>query len=178
MHRTGYKVTLFDADPNNDPIQHIFHAPASTKDFEYNCLKKVMKMVESKYEKGIFLHRCPSAKDRNRQENQSSIFVVEWKDFIEMEAREIQDVFRHRHILVRNWPEKTLKFDRAGLSMLGPMHRKSAFQGEYNHLRYMSNYLLMLLQWASSKGERMCRTSFVGLASRPFWKQQQMTPHK
>jgi hypothetical protein len=130
MHRTGHKVTLFDADPDHDAIEHTFHAPASTKEMEYNCLKKVMEMVESKYEGGVPLHRLPSAKELNRQENQSSIFVVEWKDFIEMEAMAIQGVFRHRHILVRNWPEKTLKFDRAGLSMLAPMHKKSSFQGE------------------------------------------------
>jgi hypothetical protein len=130
MHRTGHKVSLFDADPNNDAVQHTFHAPSSTKEMEYDCLKKVMNMVESKYQDGVPLHRLPSATERNRQDKQSSIFVVEWKDFNEMEAWEIQAIFRHRHILVRNWPEKTLKFDRAGLSMLAPLHKQSSFQGE------------------------------------------------
>lgn len=123
-------MKLFDANPKNQAIQHTFHAPASTKEIEYNCLKKVMNMVESKYDDGVPLHRLPSARERNLQDKQSSIFVVEWKDFNRMEAWEIQGIFRHRHILVRNWPEKTLKFDRAGLSMLAPMHKQSAFQGE------------------------------------------------
>jgi hypothetical protein len=93
-----------------------------------------MTMVESRYINEVPRHRLPSAREREVQDGQSMIFVVEWKDFNEMEAREIQDIFRHRHILVRNWPEKTLKFDHAGLSMLAPMTKKKSFQGKLNEL--------------------------------------------
>jgi hypothetical protein len=87
--------------------------------------------VERHVTGGVPPHRQPSARDRKLQKGQSSIFVVEWSDFNEMDAKEIQDIYRHRHILVVNWPEKTLKFDREGLSWLGPMKKAVDFQGEW-----------------------------------------------
>jgi hypothetical protein len=130
MNRTGFKLTLFDAEPANDSLEHEFFATSATSGIEYNCLRKIMNMVESRYVNDLPRHRLPSARERGLQDGQSSIFVVEWKDFQEMEGREIQAIFRHRHILVRNWPEKTLKFDRAGLSMLGPLKKQTSFQGK------------------------------------------------
>lgn len=130
MADASVNVTLFDACPDHPPVTHKFLATAKSAHFEYGFLGKIKDMVEQQMTGGIPLHRRPSARDRHRQEGQSSIFVVEWKDFDEMSAKEIQDIFRHRHILVRNWPEKVLKFDRDGLSSLGPMQKDSSFQGE------------------------------------------------
>ena len=123
-------MRLFDAEPANRSFEHEFFATSATSGLEYNCLRKIMNMVESRYVNELPRHRLPSARERCLQEGQSSIFVVEWKDFQEMEAQQIQDVFRHRHILVRNWPEKTVKFDRAGLAMLGPLKKQTSFQGK------------------------------------------------
>lgn len=135
MNRGGMPVTLFDADPSHAGVHHTFHAPSITMTMEYKSLRNVMDMVEMEYQDDVPLHRLPLARDPAYQPDrllglQSKIFIVEWTDFNKMEARQIQDIFRHRHILVRNWPEKTLKFDRAGLSMLAPMYKQTSFQGE------------------------------------------------
>jgi hypothetical protein len=131
MAEASVSLTLYDAEPKNPAVTHKFFATAQTAHFEYGFLGKIKQMVERQITRGIPPHRRPSARDRRLVEGQSSIFVVEWNEFDKMGASEIQDIFRHRHILVRNWPEKTLEFDWDGLSLLGPMQKDACFQGEF-----------------------------------------------
>jgi hypothetical protein len=130
MSNTHVNLTLFDADSTHPSTIHEFIAPASSAALEYSFLEKIKEMVERQFSGGLPPHRQLSARDRKLHKDQSAIFIVEWRDFDKMGAKEIQDIFRHRHILVVNWPEKTLKFDRDGLSMLGPMKKATQLQGK------------------------------------------------
>jgi hypothetical protein len=87
----------------------------------------MMEMVEEKYVNGVPLHRLPDAQDVDA-EGGSTIFVVDFADFDEMDAQEIQDIFRRRHILVLNVPSKKVSFDRNALSLLAPLKKNTNMQ--------------------------------------------------
>lgn len=60
------------------------------------------------------LHHLPSAKDLkfdSENHDQSHLFVVEHERFQRMTVREVQDVFRHRDILVVDVPGREGSFD-------------------------------------------------------------------
>jgi hypothetical protein len=94
-------------------------------------LDNIQKLVESSYVNGVPQHRLASASSKEYDANASQIFVADWATFETMSDSEIQDVFRHRHILVRNGPVKTVNWDLEGLSMLGPLDGMMDFQGEW-----------------------------------------------
>jgi hypothetical protein len=97
---------------------------------EYPVLTDVIEMVEKGYVNGVPKHRLPSAMSPQYNRKASSIFIVQWADFIQMPTLEIQEHFRHRHILVTGTPTTPMNFDEEGLSMLAPLHQKNVFQGQ------------------------------------------------
>jgi len=60
---------------------------------------------------------------------QSSIFVVDCSDFIEMDVTTIQDIFQHRDILVLGTGQKEEPFSLNALSKLGRLDRIIEMQG-------------------------------------------------
>jgi hypothetical protein len=96
---------------------------------EYPILKDMVDMVEAGYEKGVPKHRLPAARSREFDPDASSIFVTSWDDFAEIPSKEIQEIFRHRHILVSPTPTQTLNFDEEGLSTLAPLNQRCVVQG-------------------------------------------------
>jgi hypothetical protein len=96
---------------------------------ECSILNETMEVVENS---GPPLHRRETSRLTNYNPKESSIFIVESRDFEEMAPRKIQEIFRHRHILVRNSPGARLDFDHDGLSTLGPLDKEFYFQGEPN----------------------------------------------
>jgi hypothetical protein len=97
---------------------------------EYPVLNDVIEMVEKGYVNGVPKHRLPSAMSPQYDRKASAIFIVRWADFIQMPALEIQEQFRHRHILVTGTPTTPMNFDEEGLSTLAPLHQKNVFQGQ------------------------------------------------
>jgi hypothetical protein len=89
----------------------------------------MIEMVERTYVQGVPKHRLPEARSLDYNPSASAIFVVAWADFVKMSSEAIQDVFRHRHILVQNTPQEPLEFDEAGLESLAPLQQKCQFQG-------------------------------------------------
>jgi hypothetical protein len=87
-------------------------------------------MVISSFVDGVPPHRLPTARLPEYDETASSIFVTEWKDFKEFTAAEVQAIFRHRHILVRNSGIDLVSFDADGLEILGSLSRTVCLQGE------------------------------------------------
>lgn len=60
----------------------------------------------------------------------SSIFVIKSADFKKMKSRDIQEVFRYRHILVLGVETEKMEFDLEGLSSLGSLMRPRSMQGK------------------------------------------------
>jgi hypothetical protein len=92
-------------------------------------VNEMIEMIESQYVNGLPLHRLPNARDKLATEG-SDIFIVEHSEFENMDPKEIQDIFRRRHILVINVPGKPMQFDRKGLSTIGPFKKQVPMQGE------------------------------------------------
>jgi hypothetical protein len=97
---------------------------------EYPVLKDIIEMVEKAYVDGVPLHHLLPARSRNFDPLASSIFIIPWAEFMKMPNVEIQQIFRHRHILVTGTPTDPMNFDEEGLSTLAPLHQKNVFQGE------------------------------------------------
>jgi hypothetical protein len=61
----------------------------------------------------------------------SSIFVVPHSDFRSMDPQTIQNIFRHRHILVLGVPmEEEVSFDEGSLSLFGDIDRPREITGK------------------------------------------------
>jgi hypothetical protein len=97
---------------------------------EYPVLKDIIEMVEKAYVNGVPPHCLPPSRSHNFDPMASSIFIIQWAEFMKMRNLEIQQIFRHRHILVTGTPTDPMNFDEEGLSTLAPLHQKNVFQGE------------------------------------------------
>jgi hypothetical protein len=86
-------------------------------------------MVQSGYVNGLPLHLLDSARDINYDPDASCIFVVEWERFKCTNSRDIQKIFRKRHILIVNAPVEAVDFNREGLETLGSLHSPRTVQG-------------------------------------------------
>jgi hypothetical protein len=74
-------------------------------------------------------HRLHTAQSKTYDPRMMScIFVTLWTSFKAMTAREIQEIFRHRHILVLDAPVEKLNFDCEGLETMGSLHTPRTFQ--------------------------------------------------
>jgi len=62
--------------------------------------------------------------------DQSSVFVIDYLDFIKKDAKTLQNIFRHRHILVLGTPQEEDTFSLAALSKLGRLDRIIEMQGK------------------------------------------------
>ena len=98
---------------------------------EIKLLKDIQSSVEGLYKDGRPLHHLPSARSTDFDPEASSVFVVEHRDFRSMDPQKIQDVFRHRHILVLGVPmdEDTVSFNEASLSLFGDIDRPLEITG-------------------------------------------------
>jgi hypothetical protein len=98
---------------------------------EHALLQETYELVQSTYVDGLPPHRLPSAREQTYDPQASCVFVVEWNTFKSMAAATIQEIFRHRHILVLNSPVETVEFDREGLESLGSLSSIRSVQGEF-----------------------------------------------
>lgn len=74
------------------------------------------------------------------------IFVTTVDAFKALQAAAIQDIFRHRHILVLDVPEDDpLRFDAAGLSKLGPLRGSKEVQGKVSIVSHCLRFSIFAL---------------------------------
>ena len=64
----------------------------------------------------------------------SSIFMVDCQTFKKMSPAVIQDIFRHRHILVQDVETEEMAFDLAGLASLGSIVLPRFIQGKHRQI--------------------------------------------
>jgi hypothetical protein len=111
---------------------------------EHQLLTEVVAMVESCYVNGAPPHMLPSAREINYNPGGlSCIYVTDWTDFKVLSPSQIQEIFRHRHILVLNAPVETVMFDREGLETLGSLHASRHVQGLILHKSSVSCVCLL-----------------------------------
>jgi hypothetical protein len=90
--------------------------------------KSVEQSVRSLFKNGKPLHHLPSAKSRQYHQDASKFFIVSKEELEMMSAYEVQNIFRHRHILVPG-KQSGKKFDRASLRSIGSLTQKRQVQG-------------------------------------------------
>lgn len=72
---------------------------------------------------------APAASQLTFDDKASSIFRVEHSEFVKMDSRTIQEIFRDRHILVVNVPSPGIvRFDEEGFQMLSDIDREVTVQ--------------------------------------------------
>lgn len=102
-------------------------------EIEDALLKEVIESMESRYDQdGRPPHHQPSAREIEYDPEGSKIFVCEYERFLNLSTGVIQDIFRHRHILVVNVPvEEPVHFDASGLMNLGSLENERQVQGKF-----------------------------------------------
>ena len=96
---------------------------------EVKVLQNVQKLVEECYVDGRPRHHLAAA--RNPAPTTESIFfVVTLEDYNKLSEQDIQDIFRHRHILVTDIPAREYPWNLETLAKLGSVHQQREIQGE------------------------------------------------
>jgi hypothetical protein len=149
----GLQVSLHVAD-RNDPAVDFLYQPAQKvvgqislsykllykssflqAHFEEPIMEAIAKSVRSKFYKGKPLHHLNSAKSiklKNVGSNPlSQIYVTSEEDFNKLSVKEVQGIFRHRHILIPASKERTTPFNRKELSCLGNVDSPREIQGQF-----------------------------------------------
>jgi hypothetical protein len=114
---------------------------------EHRLLTHTQKAVESLFISGRPPHHSDCARMLDDL-SVSSFFVMSEKAFNDLTPKQIQTIFRRRHILIPATSRPKIKFDRHGLSTLGCLTTERQIQGQCMvtdcHLRL--RYLLLVSQ--------------------------------
>jgi hypothetical protein len=187
----GLTVGMFDGDISHQASMHTFFAPESTVSLtsavgitltndiqatlEYRVLNEIQKNVLSRFVDGLPPHRHPSALRREYDPEASSIFVCKWDDFKQYKASDVQEIFRHRHILVHNGPVETVDFDLEGLEILGSLSAEVSLQGRIVNPFLWSRADELNFQLRNSGRSQEKRTCFEAAPSKIYnWHRQIM----
>jgi hypothetical protein len=97
-------------------------------------LSEIYASVRTHYHDGIPLHHLPSASNPDLNDvadraSRSSIFVIPYLEFITTSAPKLQQIFRHRHILVSDVPNPPEEFNEYNIAALGGYERLRNVQG-------------------------------------------------
>jgi hypothetical protein len=90
------------------------------------------------------LHHLPSARSPEFDQDASCVFVIEYDLFRKMAPQAIQDVFRHRHILVLGVPFEEAYFDEDSLAIFGDIDRPRDITGQYFQVAFTRSILLTI----------------------------------
>jgi hypothetical protein len=101
---------------------------------EYGVLHNVQQLVEANYVNGRPRHHLDSSRNPSLQDGASIFFIVEHVDFAKMSARQIQDIARFRHIVVRNIAQPTFEWNSETLSEFGDLRLPRAIQSTFSTL--------------------------------------------
>ena len=96
-------------------------------------MEEIQASCQGLYKDGKPLHHLDSARSvefNPKDRGVSSIFVVDATDFKRMAPRQVQQIFRERHILVLGVDPEAMKFDLAGLGSMGCLNATRQVQGE------------------------------------------------
>jgi hypothetical protein len=85
--------------------------------------------IEGAYVDGKPLHHLDSAKSPQYDQKASQFYVTTQEEFAKFKGPEIQEIFRHRHILIAGSPPDDFRFDRNGLKALGSLTARREIQG-------------------------------------------------
>jgi hypothetical protein len=125
-------------------------------ELEYGRIREVQASVEARYDNLRPLHHHPSARQLEFDRKASVFFVANYEDYLKLSASQVQEIFRHRHIVVYDVPTEDMEFDRDGLSSLGSLTQPMDIQGEFQVYRQVDSQDLSIVfkkhSWVSPCG--------------------------
>jgi hypothetical protein len=83
----------------------------------------------------------------------SSIFVIDFASFSHMSAKEVQDIYRERHILVVGVPTEQMSFNPEGLATLGSLVLPRQGQGAQVRSCIVPQYLQFEISVAAKRSK-------------------------
>ena len=143
---SGVQVKLFRASPATAPLEYEFRAWEQTVSqsplyvhtsnvsvqkakIEHELLRRTMEIVERNYKDNLPPHHLPEAQKITFSNQCSRIFVTNPKKLHKLTPTQVQDIFRHRHILIVGLESPNSRFDREALSRLGSLTALRCIQG-------------------------------------------------
>ena len=99
--------------------------------------KNMIKAIKRLFVDGRPPHHLPGASSLEYEHGSSQFFVTTQAEFEMLEPTQVQEIFRHRHILVPGNPPLDFTFDEEGLSRLGSLTAPREIQGAIPCSRFM-----------------------------------------
>jgi hypothetical protein len=96
---------------------------------EYQILDRVHTLVEADYVNGRPRHHLKSARNVEFIPGASCFFIVDYNDFQRLSASTVQDIARHRSILIQNFPQREFNWSLDTLEELGALEQSRDIQG-------------------------------------------------
>jgi hypothetical protein len=123
-------------------------------------LSSIQKMTL--FREKVPLHTLPEAQLKDTSKSDSSIFVVDYAEFLKMKTSEIQCIFKKKHILVLNHHQEELfKFDRQGLSRMGNMAFIQDMQGIFELFFFIKDLIPVIdISLRSPINQKTCLQQF------------------
>ena len=109
-------------------------------EIEYPIIRKLQQSIEARYIDGHPPHHHISAWEKgydHKSPPPSSIFVCNFEEFNKISAKEIQEIFHHRHILVLKVPLYDEGFTLDTLKMYANVHRTVDMVGKWLSFLYL-----------------------------------------
>ena len=86
-------------------------------------------LVEELYVDGRPHHHLAAARN-TAATTESIFFVVTYEDYMKLSDQDIQDIFRHRHIVVTDIPSREYQWSLETLAKLGSLQQQREIQGK------------------------------------------------
>jgi hypothetical protein len=101
---------------------------------KYDILQKVQNLVKSNYVDQRPKHHLHSARNPEIEPNTTTsiFFITEHANIANMETETIQEIHRHRHIIVCHAPDRQLRWSLDTLSLVGGLYQSRDIQGVCN----------------------------------------------
>jgi hypothetical protein len=96
---------------------------------EYDILERVHALVEADYVNGRPRHHLESARNVEFISGASCFFIIDYNDFRRLSATTVQDIVRHRSILIQNFPQREFSWSLDTLEELGALDQSRDIQG-------------------------------------------------
>jgi len=87
--------------------------------------------VEANYVEGKPRHHLPAARNIEYEPGSSMFFIVDHADYAKLKPQVVQEIYRHRNIVIRNAPQRTFNWSPETLGLVGSCQDVREIQGRF-----------------------------------------------
>jgi hypothetical protein len=119
---------VVSCSPSGSSNTMLSYCAMQAKD-EYEILERVHALVEADYVNGRPRHHLESARNIEFTPGASCFFIIDYNDYQKLSAATVQDIIRHRSILIENCPQREFNWSLETLEELGALDQSRDIQG-------------------------------------------------